>query len=240
MVSLSAIERFALKLPVALGANVTAMMHEAPDAALVEQVVWPALIENRAGLVPVIVSLVMLSAEAPVFVSVSGKVAVGCGCLELIFKLPKFRAAGMSLTIPFTSVIVALADLVLSVADVAVIVTLAFAGTVAGAAYTVAVPLAVVAKVTVPHTSAVHTVPFCVSVQLTLTCALESLFTVGVNGVAFSAAVAPTGMIALAGDTATVMAGTVMLIEPVWVVSESEVATIMTFRSFAGGLAGAV
>lgn len=110
------------------------MMHDAPDAALVEQVVWPALTENRLALVPPMVSLMMLSAGVPVFVSVSDKVAVGCGRFGAIFKLPKSRAAGMSLTTPATSVMVALADFVLSVAEVAVIVTLALAGTAVGAA----------------------------------------------------------------------------------------------------------
>ena len=111
-------------------------------------------------------------------------------------------------------------------------------------------PLAVVAGVTVPHTAAVHAAPFCVSVQLTLTCALESLFTMATDEVALSAAVAPTGMIALGHNTEqlwsvqmctpTVMAGTVMPMEPVWEESESEVATTVTERSFAGGFFGPV
>lgn len=226
------------------------MTHDAPDAALVEQVVWPALTENRLALVPVMVSPVMVSVEASVFVSVSSNVAVGCGWIRLIFKLPKSSAAGTSLTTPATSVMVALADFVLSVAEVAVIVTLAGFGTAAGAAYIVDVPLAVVVGMMVPQTAAGHAVPFCVSVQLTLTCALESFFTVATDGVELSATVAPIGMNALGQvavqlgslqiPTFTVMAGTLITIEPVWFGSESEVATSVTCTSLAGGLAGAL
>jgi len=69
---------------------------------------------------------------------------------------------------------------------------------------------------------------------------LESLLTVAVNGVALNCAAALTGIIALAGETETVMAGTVIVIEPCWLGSESEVATIVTDKSLAGGVAGAV
>jgi hypothetical protein len=113
------------------------------------------------------------------------------------------------------------------------------------------VPLAVVDGVTVPHTAAVQAAPFCVSVQLTLTCALESLLTVATDEVAFNAAVAPTGMMALGHGGAaqlwsvqipavTVIAGTAMPVEPVWLGSESDVATTTTDRSFAGGFFGAL
>ena len=84
-----------------------------------------------------------------------------------------------------------------------------------------------------------HAVVPCVSVQLT-PWLLESKLTVAVNGVAFNCAVAFTGMIALGGETETVIAGTVIVIEPCWVVSESEVATIVTDKSLAGGVGGAV
>ena len=108
-----------------------------------------------------------------------------------------------------------------------------------------------VAGVTVPHTAAVHAAPFCVSVQLTLTCALESLLTVATDGVAFNAAVASTGIIAFGHTgaeqlgsvqipTVTVMAGTVIFIEPAWFMSESDVAMITTETSFAGGFLGAL
>jgi energy-converting hydrogenase Eha subunit E len=77
----------------------------------------------------------MLNVEAPVLVSVSCNVCVGCGWRELIFKLLNCRAAGISLTVPAVNVMVALADFVVSVADVALIVTVVLpAGTVAGAA----------------------------------------------------------------------------------------------------------
>jgi hypothetical protein len=58
-----------------------------------------------------------------------------------------------------------------------------------------------------------HVLVSCVSVQVT-PWLLESLLTVGVNGVLFSPTVAFTGMIALAGEIETVIAGTVICIEP--------------------------
>lgn len=89
-----------------------------------------------------------------------------------------------------------------------------------------------------PHASE-HAVVPCVRFQAT-PLLLESLLTVGVNGVAFNAAVAPIGMVALGGETETVMAGTTSGIEPCCVGAESEVATMVTFRSLAGGADGAV
>ena len=77
----------------------------------------------------------MFNAEAPALVSVSVRGCIGCGLLELIFRLPNCRAAGISLTVPAVNVMVALAALVVSVAEVAVIVTVALpVGTVVGAA----------------------------------------------------------------------------------------------------------
>ena len=102
----------------------------------------------------------MFSAEPPVLVRVSDNILDGCGFRGLIFSVPKLRLAGISLTTPAARVIVALLDFVLSVADVAVMVTLALAGTVDGAAYVVGAPLAVVAGVTVPQTAGVHAAPF--------------------------------------------------------------------------------
>lgn len=69
---------------------------------------------------------------------------------------------------------------------------------------------------------------------------LESLATVAVNGVAFSAVVAPTGMIPLSGETETVMANTVIPVELDLVVSETAVATMETGRLLATGEDGAV
>ena len=66
------------------------------------------------------------------------------------------------------------------------------------------------------------------------------MFTVAVNGVLFNAVVAFTGMRALAGEMEIVMASTVIAIDPVWAVSETEVATMVTPRSLAGGVVGAV
>jgi hypothetical protein len=48
--------------------------------------------------------------------------------------VPNFRLAGTSFTVPFVSVIAAAPDLVLSVTEVAVIATAAFAGTVVAGA----------------------------------------------------------------------------------------------------------
>ena len=155
--------------------------------------------------------LVIFSTELPVLVSVSVKVFVGCGLAGLIFRLPKLKAAGISLTVPVVRVMVALADLVPSVTDVAVRVIVGLVGTVPGAAYTVGVPLAVLAGVIVPHAGE-HAVPFCVSVQQA-PWTLESLLTFAVNGVAFNAAVAFTGMIALDGETEITIAKTVIWIE---------------------------
>jgi hypothetical protein len=47
-------------------------------------------------------------------------------------------------------------------------------------------------------------------------------------------------MIAVAGVSETVMAGTVMLTEPCWFGSETELAMTVMFRSEAGGVLGAV
>ena len=93
--------------------------------------------------------------------------------------------------------------------------------------------------VTVPHTDAAHAVVPCIRLQLT-PWLLESLLTVAVNGVAFNWAVAATGIIAVVGETDTVMAGTVIPIAPCWDVSETEVATIVRAKSLAGGVVGAV
>ena len=144
------------------------------------------------------------------------------------------------MTVPAARVMVAVACLVPSVTDVAVMVTLALVGTVAGAAYTVAEPLAVVAGLTMPHAAEHRAVP-CVSVQVT-PWLLESFVTVAVNGVAFNAAVAFTGIMALLGEIETVIAKTVTVIcvEPCCLASESEVAVMVTGRSLAGGVDGAV
>jgi hypothetical protein len=142
------------------------MSHELPDATLVGKLALHGVAAEKTLLsVPVMVWSVMLSAEPPVFVSVTDKVFVGW--LELVsFNFPKSKLAGISFTVPVVRVIVALPCLLLSVTDVAVMVTLGFVGTVAGAAYVVAVPLLVFASVIVPHADE-HALPPWVSDQLT-------------------------------------------------------------------------
>jgi len=77
----------------------------------------------------------------------------------------KARLAGMSFTVPFVSVMVPLDDFVVSVAAIALRVTVPLAGTVAGAVYVVGAPLAVAAGLTVPHVGE-QAVPLCVRVQV--------------------------------------------------------------------------
>jgi hypothetical protein len=83
------------------------------------------------GLKPVIVFPVMLRAELPVFVKVAGNVLF---FWNFRFNVPKFKFAGMILTVPAVRVMVTVASLVGSATEVAVSVTDALAGTVAGAA----------------------------------------------------------------------------------------------------------
>ena len=80
---------------------------------------------------PVIVLLVMLNAEPPAFVKVVGKILL---LTNFRFRVPKPKFAGMIFTVPAMRVIVTLASLVGSAMEVAVSVTDALAGTVAGAA----------------------------------------------------------------------------------------------------------
>jgi hypothetical protein len=60
----------------------------------------------------------------------------------------------------------AVADLVVSVAEVAVMVTDGFAGRFVGGVYVVAAPVVVVEEENEPHPD-VHKVPFCTVVQFT-------------------------------------------------------------------------
>ena len=75
---------------------------------------------------------VMLRAEPPVLVIAATRVRLGWFC-GVIFNVPKFKLAGIILTVPPTSVIVAEFVLVVSVTDVAVTVTAEFVGTAEGA-----------------------------------------------------------------------------------------------------------
>jgi len=79
-------------------------------------------------LVPVKVVPFTVTADPPVFVSVTV-----CGALLCFTTLaPKFRLAGTSFTEPVATVIVALSDFVLSEAEVAVSVTVGLAGSAEG------------------------------------------------------------------------------------------------------------
>lgn len=145
---------------------------------------------------------------------------------------PKSRLAGMSFTVPLVSVIAALADFVVSAAAIALRVTVALVGTVAGAVYVLPAPLAVFAELTVPHPGE-QLVPLCVIVQFA-PALLASLLTVAVKS-----CVALMGIIPLGGETDTVTAGTVTFAVNDLVVSVTEVAVMLTAKSLAGG-AGAV
>ena len=98
-------------------------MQDAPAATLVPQVF--AVTENP---LPVMSVLVMVKAEVPVLVRV-----VVAELVRPVFTEPKFKLAGTTLTVPLVTVIVALADFVASVTEVAVSVTVAGVGTDAGA-----------------------------------------------------------------------------------------------------------
>ena len=105
------------------------MSHELPDATVAPHRSFTTV--NAFGVSPVIVLAVMLKAELPVFVKVVGNILV---FLNFRFSVPKFKFAGMILTVPAVRVMVTLASLVGSATEVAVRVTDALAGTVAGAA----------------------------------------------------------------------------------------------------------
>lgn len=202
-------------------------MQEAPAATLEPQAFAAfAIKENSNGLVPANV-VPMLKAELPVLVSVVAKDLV-----RPVFTEPKSKLAGTIFTVPLVTVIVALADLVVSVTDVAVSVTAGGLGNAAGAVYVVDVPLAVLVGTAVPQFE--HVVPFCVMVQLTPAFA-GSFRTPGVNAWAIF-----VGMMAETGDTETLIASTVTVTEPDFVASDIEAAVIVTGKSAAGGVAGAV
>ncbi len=174
-----------------------------------------------------IVMLVMFSVVLPTLVSVV--------VMELArprFTKPKFRLAGTSFTVPTVSVIVAARDLVVSATEVALIVTAGFAGSAAGAVYVEGAPLAVAAGATVPHPGE-HEVPPWVSAQVT------PLFAGSFRTVAVYCCVALTGIRAAPGETETLIAGIVMVAEPVLEESATEVAVRVTVRLLTGALAGA-
>ena len=84
--------------------------------------------------------------EPPVLVNCTERVLDGWVVVSF-FSVPKFRFAGMILTVPFVRVITAVVVLVVSATDVAVTLTLAFVGTLLGAANDAVAPLGV----RVPH-----------------------------------------------------------------------------------------
>jgi hypothetical protein len=145
--------------------------------------------------------LVMLSAELPVFVSVTDRWLVNPGAIG-----PKSKLSGTSCTVPFESVIAAVAVLVPSVTDVAVSVTDRLAGIFAGAVKLVAPPLAVVESDSDPQLGE-QAVPPCVRVQAT------PLFFGSFPTVAANFCAIPKGSSALAGVIETVIAGTVIATE---------------------------
>jgi len=138
---LSLIETSAANEPTVFGEKVTLMLQDLPAPTLGVQVF---VSENLSGFAPVIVMLVMITVVLPVFVSVVAMVLV-----LLNFTGPKSRMAGTSFTVPMVSVIVAPTDLVMSVAEVAVSVTLALVGGLAGALYVTEV-LVTLLRVPVP------------------------------------------------------------------------------------------
>ena len=108
---------------------------------------------------------------------------------------------GTSWTVPVERLTLALADFVLSLADVAVSVKVAVAGMVAGVLYLVGLPLEVAAGDTEPQVG--QAAEAWLRVQLTPALA-KSLATLAVNG-----RDELSGIRALPGETETVIAGTV-------------------------------
>ena len=130
---LSLMDKDAFEVPVAVGLKVTVIVQDAPAATLEAQsFVWA-----KTGVPPVVVieMLSIESAEVPVFVSVVAwgwMLVVHPGGEGRNLQL-KARRAGTSFTVPPVRVMVAFEDLVASVAEIALRVTVAFAGSVAGA-----------------------------------------------------------------------------------------------------------
>ena len=105
--------------------------------------------------------LVIVSVDVPVLVIVI--------CVEtvlLISTRPNCSLAGTSFTVPFVRVIAAPLVLLVSLTDVATIANAVFVGSVEGAVYVVASPLAVAVGAVEPQLGE-HAAPFCVSAQVT-------------------------------------------------------------------------
>src|SRR5262249_4778174 len=132
------------------------MTHE-PEGATVLPHVFDC--ENELGFVPPIVMPWIVNAELPLFVR-----ATVCGAGKfLCFTKP--TSIGTSSTLPAVSCTRAIADLVWSTTEVAVRVTVSFAGSAPGAVYVPAAPFAVSSGTTEPHE--LQGWPFCVILQET-------------------------------------------------------------------------
>jgi len=117
-------ERLAWWSPAVFGLNVTLIVQDFPAATLVPQ----SCVSVKSTASTVTAMLVMFNAALPVLVSVIGRVRE-----RPTVTIPKLKLAGISFTVPAVRVMVASVILVTSAAEVAVRVTVAFAGTVGGA-----------------------------------------------------------------------------------------------------------
>jgi len=172
--------------------------------------------------------LAIARTDLPVFVNVIW--------LELTVPIktrPKLSFAGTSFTVPFVRVIAAAPVVLGSATEAATIETAGLDGTVDGAAYVVASPLAVFVGATVPHEGE-HGALFKVGAQLTPVFA-PSFLTVAMN-----CCVALIPMRTEAGETDTEIGGgvTVMVAVPALPGSATEVAVSLTI-GFEGTDAGA-
>jgi hypothetical protein len=189
-------------------------------------VIATPLAEEFAEIVPqgavpqVTVQFTPLLPESPATVAVSFCVPVPA----------TVAALGVTVTPTDGIVSVAVAVLLVSVTEVALIVTVKLlAGGVAGAVYVVAVPLGVVVGATVPQGAVAQ-----LTVHVTPAFA-GSPFTVGV-----SCAVVFTCTVAVDGEMLTVIACTTIGVLPFLVESATAVAVSVTVRSVPGAFAGAV
>jgi hypothetical protein len=127
--------RLLLKVPVEGGVNVTLIVQLEPEVRVPGQGVVTAYGPEATW-------LVIPRSFPPVLVNCRESVLDGW-VVESFFRLPKSKCEGMILTVPFVSVTETVEVLLVSAIDVAVTLTLALVGTVAGAAYDAVVPLGV-------------------------------------------------------------------------------------------------
>ena len=143
-----------LYVPALPAVNATVIVHEAFEPTLDPQpVLW--LKE------PVLEMPEIVSAVAPVLVNVT--FCVGGGQVKPALH-EKLRLPGMSRTVPFVSVIAAVADLLGSPIETALTLTLPLDGIVAGPVKVEVAPLAALEGFIVPQAGE-QFAPFCVSVQ---------------------------------------------------------------------------